>query len=269
MQQIRGGRCARAFLGEKLCSEMTRDANSQGSLERMAHTALHVWVGRSGAPDGKACSADTDGVLGHNGAYTCKNDMGFLGAAGRDPLFYSHHANVDRMWHIWSTKLGGEGFKDPEWLDASFVFYDDVENPRPVRIKFCDVLDTRNLGYTYDAESEKDLPWLTSKIKPLVPRGKGKDGPPRASPAKALAYPLTLAMGEVVEVAAVVVPAKQPGQQRVLVIQGIEYDPNVENKFDVAIGVPGDQAGNRWGRTTASTPAASPSCRAPRPAAAR
>ena len=28
-----------------------------------------------------------------------------------------------------------------------------------------------------------------------------------------------------------------------LVIQGIEYDPNVENKFDVAIGVPGDQAG--------------------------
>ena len=76
-----------------------------------------------------------------------------------------------------------------------------------------------------------------------MPRGKGKDGPPRASPAKALAYPLTLAMGEVVEVAAVVVPAKQPGQQRVLVIQGIEYDPNVENKFDVAIGVPGDQAG--------------------------
>ena len=50
-------------------------------------------------------------------------------------------------------------------------------------------------------------------------------------------------MGEVVEVAAVVVPAKQPGQQRVLVIQGIEYDPNVANKFDVAIGVPGDQAG--------------------------
>jgi len=101
-------------------------------------------------------SADTGGFLGHDGKYHCKNDMGFLGSAGRDPLFYSHHANVDRMWHVWSTKLGGEGFKDPEWLDASFVFYDDVENPRPVRIKFRDVLDTRNLGYTYDPEAEKD-----------------------------------------------------------------------------------------------------------------
>ncbi|KAG2577244.1 polyphenol oxidase I, chloroplastic-like [Panicum virgatum] len=259
-QQIRGGKGARAFLGEKLCSDadarlkeinarskkrggqkVKRDkTKSQGSLERMAHTALHVWVGRSGPPEGTTCSADTGGVLGHNGAYTCNNDMGFLGSAGRDPLFYSHHSNVDRMWHIWSTKLGGEGFKDPEWLDASFVFYDGVENPRPVRIKFRDVLDTRNLGYTYDAESEKELPWVASKINPLVPRGKG--APRAAAPAKALAYPLTLAAGEVVEVAGVAVPAKQAGQQRVLVIQGIEYDPNVENKFDVAIGVPGDQA---------------------------
>ncbi|PAN33959.1 hypothetical protein PAHAL_6G060200 [Panicum hallii] len=260
-QQIRGGRGARAFLGEKLCSDTDfrlkeinerskrrqggqrakRDkTKSQGSLERMAHTALHVWVGRSGPPEGKTCTADTGGVLGHDGAFNCNNDMGFLGSSGRDPLFYSHHANVDRLWHIWSTKLGGEGFKDPEWLDASFVFYDDVANPRPVRIKFRDVLDTRNLGYTYDAESEKDLPWLTCKLNPLVPHG--KDSPPRPSPRKMLVYPLSLAKGEVVEVAAVAVPPRQPGQQRVLVIQGIEYDPKAENKFDVAINVPGDQA---------------------------
>jgi polyphenol oxidase len=57
-----------------------------------------------------------------------------------------------------------------------------------------------------------------------------------------LVYPLSLAKGEVVEVAAVAVPPRQPGQQRVLVIQGIEYDPKAENKFDVAINVPGDQA---------------------------
>jgi len=234
-QQIRGGRCARAFLGEKLCSEMTRDANSQGSLERMAHTALHVWVGR------KRTDSCTGGVVGQDNTTYCTNDMGFLGSSGRDPLFYSHHANVDRLWRIWATKLGGEGFKDPEWLDASFVFYDDVENPRPVRIKFRDVIDTQNLGYTYDAESDKDLPWKDCQLTSLVPHAKGGAVRSRSASTKtagAPLFPVTLKKDQVVEVPAVAVPAKKAGQQRVLVFQGIEYDPRGENKFDVAINVP-------------------------------
>ncbi|OEL36750.1 Polyphenol oxidase II, chloroplastic, partial [Dichanthelium oligosanthes] len=183
-QQIREGQGARAFLGEKLCSKFKVGENElvgcQGSLERMAHTALHAWVGNPGSR-----------VVGQDGVAHPNADMGFLGSAGRDPLFYSHHANVDRMWHIWSTKLGGKGFDDPEWLDASFVFYDDVENPRRVRIKFRDVLDARNLGYTYDEEAEKDLPWINCKLTPLVPHG--KDAPPRPSTRKAApVFPVTL-----------------------------------------------------------------------------
>ena len=220
----------------------TRDkTKSQGSLERMAHTALHVWVGRSGPPEGTTCSADTDGVLGHNGAYTCNNDMGFLGSAGRDPLFYSHHANVDRMWHIWSTKLGGEGFKDPEWLDASFVFYDGVEKPRLVRVKFRDVLEARNLGYTYDDdEAEKAaLPWFNSKPTRLSPGSKGGSS---SSSAAAPEFPLTLRGDQAVVVPGVAVPAKLVGKDLVLVVEGVEYDPQTDNKFDVAINVPKQDA---------------------------
>ncbi|PUZ50424.1 hypothetical protein GQ55_6G058000 [Panicum hallii var. hallii] len=240
-QQIRGGKGARCFLGERFCSNIEdADEGCQGTLERMAHTAMHAWVGRTPS-EGAPCNADTGGVMGHDGNYHCENDMGFLGSAGQDPLFYSHHANVDRMWHLWSTKLGGEGFKDPEWLDASFVFFDGVDDPRPVRIRFRDVLDTRSLGYTYDAESEADLPWLRCRLTSLVPHGKGSA--PRPAPRKAgPTFPVTLRRSRVVEVPAVPVPAKQPGQQRVLVIRGIEYDPSAQNKFDVAINVPTDQA---------------------------
>ena len=215
-------------------------SNAQGTLERMAHTTVHVWAGRSSPKAPATCSVDGGGVVGHDGQPHCSNDMGFLGTAGRDPLFYSHHANVDRMWHLWSTKLGGRGFDDPEWLD-SFVFYDDVKSPRKVRIKFRDVLDTRDLGYTYDAEADRDLPWLRPKITTLVPHGKDSGAPARSA-ATAPVFPLALTKGQVVEVPAVAVPAREAGKEQLLVIDGIEFDPQANNKFDVAINLPADKA---------------------------
>jgi polyphenol oxidase len=205
----------------------------------MAHTAMHVWVGKAGPPAGKECSADTGGVLNHSkndGSYSCKNDMGFLGSAGNDPLFYSHHSNVDRMWHLWSTRLGGgQGITDPDWLDTSFVFYDDVKSPRKVRVKFSDVVSTSSLGYTYDPEYDRDL---TS----LVPHGTGSGAATRSAAKAPAAFPVVLTKGQVVEVPGVALPAREPGKEQLLVIDGIEYDPQANTKFDVAINVPADKA---------------------------
>ncbi|KAM2703642.1 hypothetical protein EV2_005210 [Malus domestica] len=56
---------------------------------------------------------------------------------GRDPLFYAHHCNVDRIWNIWKTL--GRKCKDPtdiDWLDAEFLFYD--ENAELVSCKIQD-----------------------------------------------------------------------------------------------------------------------------------
>ncbi|AQK50299.1 Polyphenol oxidase chloroplastic [Zea mays] len=259
LQQVRDGKGPRAFLGEKLCSESSfrvkeinerskrRQADgqsskvspsksqSQGTLERMAHTTVHVWTGRANPA---TCSAEQGGVVGHDGKPHCQVDMGFLGTAGRDPLFYSHHANVDRMWHIWSTRLGGKGFDDPEWLDTSFVFYDDYRSPRLVRMKFRDVLDATRLGYTYDKESEAALPWLNSKPTRFSGGGKAKA---KAAPKVASEFPLTLT-DEAVDVPAVAVPARQAGKDLVLLIEGIEYDPQINNKFDVVINVAREDA---------------------------
>ncbi|EES13482.1 polyphenol oxidase II, chloroplastic [Sorghum bicolor] len=263
IQQIRDGKGPRAFLGEKLCSEASsrvkevnerskrrqgagapkvKASNAQGTLERMAHTTVHVWAGRSSPKAPATCTVDGGGVVAHDGKPHCNNDMGFLGTAGRDPLFYSHHANVDRMWHLWSTKLGGKGFDDAEWLDTSFVFYDDVKSPRLVRMKFRDVLDVTNLGYTYDKESEAALPWLKSKPTRFSSGKTPSSSVPAAEPKVASEFPLTLTK-EAVDVPSVAIPAKQPGKDLVLLIEGIEYDPQINNKFDVIINVPKEDAG--------------------------
>jgi polyphenol oxidase len=49
-----------------------------------------------------------------------------------------------RMWTIWKT-LGGKrkDFKDPDWLNSSFIFHD--ENAQPVRVYVKDCLETKKL----------------------------------------------------------------------------------------------------------------------------
>lgn len=85
----------------------------QGSIEGTPHNTVHDWVGDPLQPN--------------------HEDMGNLYSAGRDPLFYAHHSNVDRMWNIWRT-LGRRNIDicDPDWLNASFHLYD--ENAELVQI---------------------------------------------------------------------------------------------------------------------------------------
>ncbi|KVF93361.1 Polyphenol oxidase, central domain-containing protein [Cynara cardunculus var. scolymus] len=91
--------------------------NSKGPMESGVHTAAHIWVGNPRMPNNE--------------------DMGNFYSLGWDPLFYTHHANVDRMWKIWKD-LKGPDYPDhteptdPDWLNASYVFYD--ENKELVRV---------------------------------------------------------------------------------------------------------------------------------------
>ncbi|KAL9243663.1 hypothetical protein vseg_017523 [Gypsophila vaccaria] len=113
-----------------------------GTLETMPHNPVHTWTGDPAQP--------------------FRIDMGAFFSAARDPIFYAHHGNVDRMWSIWKT-LGGkrQDFTDQDWLDVAFIFYD--ENARPVRIRVRDVLDSKQLGYVYQ---DVELPWLNSRPTP-------------------------------------------------------------------------------------------------------
>ncbi|CAO2830219.1 unnamed protein product [Amaranthus hypochondriacus] len=113
-----------------------KSANA-GSLERSPHNNIHIWTGQK-----------TEG--GQN--------MGAFWSAARDPIFYCHHANVDRMWDIWTRDLPGTGrvnLNDPDYLNIYFIFYD--ENANPVRVYIRDSFNSEKLGFTYQ---KQPLLWL-------------------------------------------------------------------------------------------------------------
>ncbi|KAK1439696.1 hypothetical protein QVD17_05516 [Tagetes erecta] len=113
--------------------------------------------------------ADTQSFFG--GKYSAGNepgkneDMGNFYSAGYDPLFYVHHSNVDRMWKLWKG-LGLPGHVEPneedDWLNASYVFYD--ENEELVRVYNKDCVNLGKLKYNYIEDPDRDLPWL--KVRP-------------------------------------------------------------------------------------------------------
>jgi tyrosinase len=70
--------------------------------------------------------------------------MGNPDTAAQDPIFYLHHANIDRLWVHWI----GDGRQNPTdntpaghtWLTTSFPFFDENGNLQTMTGQ--DVLDT-------------------------------------------------------------------------------------------------------------------------------
>ncbi|CAK7350629.1 unnamed protein product [Dovyalis caffra] len=190
-----------------------------GTIETTPHTQLHIWTGDPRQPKGE--------------------NMGNFYSAGRDPIFYCHHSNVDRMWSIWKTIPGGNrrDIKDPDWLNSEFLFWD--ENKELVRIKVKDTLDTKKLRYDYQ---DVPLPWLKAKPTPKIKRK--EKSPSVLTPVSA--FPLVLDKVINVEVSR---PKKsrsakeKEDEDEVLVIKGIEYDKNELIKFDVLVNDEPDSAG--------------------------
>ncbi|XVE51291.1 hypothetical protein DITRI_Ditri02bG0028300 [Diplodiscus trichospermus] len=219
-QMVSNGKTAKLFLGNAYRAGDEPDPGA-GSLENIPHGPIHIWSGDNTQPNFE--------------------DMGNFYSAGRDPLFYAHHSNVDRMWSVWKT-LGGKrtDFNDSDWLDSAFLFYD--ENANLVRVKVRDCLDTRKLGYDYQ---KVDIPWLNTKPTPrrLVSKVKRALGVAQAAETKKkvltnVQFPLILNDVVSLEVSR---PKKSRSkkekeeEEEVLVIENIEFDRDQLVKFDVYI----------------------------------
>lgn len=75
--------------------------------------------------------------------------MGNILAAAKDPIFWLHHANIDRIWAQWLAQPNREDPSSPKWTGQHFKFFDAEGNPASLDCE--EVTDTEKLGYKYDS----------------------------------------------------------------------------------------------------------------------
>ena len=94
-----------------------------GPLEASPHGSVHNFVGRTGK-------------------------MGDFNRAAGDPVFWLHHANIDRLWEVWRASTGaGQDPTGSAFTGRSFGFLDEQGNRTSL---LCgNVFDTRGLRYVY------------------------------------------------------------------------------------------------------------------------
>lgn len=114
--------------------------NAAGLIEREPHNAVHTHLG---------------GLM--RDPHT----------AAQDPIFWLHHANIDRLWFEWSSRPGHENPTDPPWIRQKYSFFDADGTKKP--LTGSDIVDIAGqLGYTY--ESNVPIPVPPPPLPPsLVP----------------------------------------------------------------------------------------------------
>ncbi|MGH3870503.1 MAG: tyrosinase family protein [Pseudonocardiaceae bacterium] len=108
--------------------------DSVGALEQTPHNNIHVQVS---GPLSDPCQGGL---------------MGDASCAALDPIFWLHHANIDRLWNQWLTLGGGRANpRDAAWLDQPFTLYD--ETAAAVTLTGAQVVDSAaQLRYRYDTD---------------------------------------------------------------------------------------------------------------------
>lgn len=176
-----------------------------GRLENGIHNAIHYWTGDP-----------RQGPL--------RQDMGTFTTAARDPIFYAHHSNVDRLWDVWRTKLPGGPRANPsdsDFLNSAFYFYDETASLVKVTVR--DALDNSKFGISYpDMATDNqwifyDPPAISNGSAVAAARASGVPNIGRAPQNGTIAVGARLA-------GIVKAPTGQkPGnKQEVLVVQGLE-----------------------------------------------
>ncbi|MGR0319407.1 tyrosinase family protein [Agromyces sp. ZXT2-3] len=113
-------------------------AGGTGQLERSPHNAVHNSVG---------------------------GNMLDPAVAGRDPVFWLHHANIDRLWEVWRVTQGvGRDETATAYLDEPFPFLQLDATVEPWHPS--DVVDTGPLGYAYDDLSKPAPVFVLGVLQP-------------------------------------------------------------------------------------------------------
>jgi tyrosinase len=116
----------------------SHSGRTHGALESQPHDQVHVLVG------------------GSDGNTNMPGLMSVPDTAGLDPIFWLHHANIDRLWEVW--RQNPPSHVDPtqaNWLKGpAGIGQRAFEMPMPAGKSLtytpADMSDLSKLGYTYD-----------------------------------------------------------------------------------------------------------------------
>ncbi|MGH7752830.1 MAG: tyrosinase family protein, partial [Gemmatimonadales bacterium] len=150
----------------------------------------------------------------HNAVGGGSGWMSFFSCAARDPIFWLHHANIDRLWQVWLNQEGGRAnpLGSDEWKNQTFIFFD--ENKQSVTMSGCQILNTiSQLDYQYDGLEVKNVTLCDQP-----PRVAEPAPPPR--PAKTLVTGRTARVQLGARRLSVEVALPQAANQRILTLAG-------------------------------------------------
>lgn len=79
--------------------------------------------------------------------------MTHIQTSAQDPIFWLHHANMDRLWNLWLAQGSGRSspIDDSDWSQKQFTFFN--EDGQEVNMTGCEVLRaSEQLNYSYEGE---------------------------------------------------------------------------------------------------------------------
>jgi hypothetical protein len=123
---------------------------------RSCNVAAWLYGDPDGFIGGAAKAGDASSGLHsyvHSGLHGLMAD---IPTAGLHPVFYAHHAAVDRMWdRWWHENPGRRPESDSAWYGQNFVFYDENQNPVSVQTK--QFVSPEGLGYVYPQDPVPEI----------------------------------------------------------------------------------------------------------------
>lgn len=184
------------------------------SLESTPHGSVHCAIAVQSCPTGY---------------------MGAVPAAGNDPIFYSHHANIDRLYECWlavspNTRLPTNSGQ----LGTSYTFIDGAGNP--VTRTVASMLTTAQLGYSY--ASGGGCPagrQAVSAVAGAEPQVKKFQVVPNETKLQrgVTAVPLRIAPEARSAIAPTAEDADKPIKRALVVIEGLEVDESPHVMYEV------------------------------------